>query len=191
MAHIDILYMAIQKKDPITYDELLNLGIKRQQVIWNLRTLLDEGRIQSFNKPNPKQKKKDMGFKDDEIFFTIANNFESPQGIKKTIEKMCMDDTNLSSKAFLDFIKLCESKHFPSSDAKKLAHALMAGVISKEMVSFELINKHIEMRIANTEFRHKSYVDDILERGAILGRFPAPSISEDEVVKSFEKYESR
>lgn len=153
----------VKDNEAISLAELDKKGISRQTLRYNLRKLIKEGIIKSYVKISD-----DKGFtlpRDEELFFTYTQNrFETPQEILKLIDDMCSNDKIKSSQALENFIGLYKeydtfeygySPDITLSDqekekeqdedrtnrAKKLAYALMSGIIPnlKEKVAHHFV----------------------------------------------------
>lgn len=127
----------IEGKGSASLAELKKLG-NRQTINYNLRQLCREKVIRpSLNI------REDNGFvcpRDDEIFFTFANNYEYPQDVTNLVDEMCVKETNLASQKLKEFLALCLCQGIHDYVARKLAFALMSGLVPnlKEKISFEL-----------------------------------------------------
>ncbi|VVB86208.1 Uncharacterised protein [uncultured archaeon] len=156
--------------------ELKKLNKQHQPILYNIRRLLSDGTIKPYIKIDSKVVKS-IGITDNEIFFTIVNNYEYPQDVLKLIDVMCGDEKSRVPQAYEHFISLCMEKgskdelekmkkdlekrdikptvqNFGVEPAKiesvrRLATQLMSNMVPglKEDIAFALTSDHIQYRL--------------------------------------------
>lgn len=117
---------------PASLADLKGLCDNHQTCLYNIRGLLADNTIRPYIKVD-KQIKRSAGFTDNEIFFTLVNNYEYQSDVRTLIKSMCDADANKAFQNMGEFMRLCEERKV--YDAQKKAYLIMAGVMPEPEIA--------------------------------------------------------
>ncbi len=104
-----IIIEYLKEKGKANLAELKKLNNQHQPVLYNIRRLMNEKIIRPYLEINP-DTVKSIGIMDNEIFFTIVDQYQYPQEVRKLVDEMCGDNSDITSQAFQQFIKLYQER---------------------------------------------------------------------------------